>query len=513
MRSLHVAVIVPALTAITFAGTALVGAGTAQSPPVPAPDTGARWPQFRGPNGAGIATGNTLPPVEFSASRNMLWRTVLPAGHSSPAVWGDRIFLTAFDKDRKVLEVIALNQSTGSILWRRGVPAEQIETVHQLSSPATATPAVDGDSVFAYFGSYGLVAYDFAGEQRWTLPLPTVQVPFGSGTSPVVAGDRVILNRHEPKDPFLVAIDRKSGTIIWKQTHEVPSGQPIAFGSHSTPLVVGDQIVIHGPTRVQAFDLATGAPRWWVAASTSGTSTPVSDGNTVYVATWSPFGESDQVAPLPDYATMVKRHDANGDGLLAREEIPADLAIFSRPETPNVPGAAMFVRGSFNRFDANKDGALAQGEWEAGLATVTKLTVEHGLLAVRTGGSGDVTTTHVRWKEKTSIPEVPSPLAYRGRVYMIRNGGILTSLDAASGKIVYRARVGAPGPYYASPAVAGDRMFVASGDGIVSVVGIADAMNVLARNDLGEPVFASPAICDGVLYIRTASALMAFGGK
>ena len=141
---------------------------------------------------------------------------------------------------------------------------------------------------------------------------------------------------------------------------------------------------------------------------------------------------------------------------------------------------------------------------------VGKLVAEHGLLAVKLGGTGDVTATHVLWKENKSIPEVPSPLAYNNKVYLVRNGGVVTCLDAVSGKLIYRARVGAGGPYFASPLAANGRVIVTSGDGVVSVLSAGDHLDVLANNDLGEPVAASPAFVDGVLYVRTASGLSAF---
>ena len=126
----------------------------------------ARWPQFRGPNGSGIALDSKKLPVEFGTDKNILWKTPLPSGHSSPCVWDDRIFLTGFDKASKKLETLCLDRSSGQILWRRTAPAEKIEKVHERSSPAAPRPVTDGQRVYVYFGSYGLLCYDFEGPQR-----------------------------------------------------------------------------------------------------------------------------------------------------------------------------------------------------------------------------------------------------------------------------------------------------------------------------------------------------------
>jgi outer membrane protein assembly factor BamB len=138
---------------------------------------------------------------------------------------------------------------------------------------------------------------------------------------------------------------------------------------------------------------------------------------------------------------------------------------------------------------------------------------EHGLLAIRPGGEGDVSGTHVRWRENRSVPEVPTPLVYRDRVYTVRDGGVVSCMEAQTGKLLYRERLGAGGSYYASPVAAGDRIYTASGEGKVVVFKVGDRFEVLARNDLQEPIMATPAIVDGQLYVRTAGYLYAFGTK
>src|SRR5581483_6631653 len=146
------------LVLIATAGVFLAPA-TADDPKNPA----ALWPQFRGPDGTGAAPDGPTLPIRFGPTENVIWKTPLPVGHSSPCIWGDRIFLTGFDPEAKKLETLALDRRTGEILWRRAAPAKTIERVHEISNPATSTPAADGERVYVYFGSFGLLCYDFAG--------------------------------------------------------------------------------------------------------------------------------------------------------------------------------------------------------------------------------------------------------------------------------------------------------------------------------------------------------------
>ncbi|MGH9721244.1 MAG: PQQ-binding-like beta-propeller repeat protein, partial [Bryobacteraceae bacterium] len=250
---------------------------------------------------------------------------------------------------------------------------------------------------------------------------------------------------------------------------------------------------------------------WWINIQTTGTSTVAISQDTVYAAAWFPFGEADQIVALPSFAELVKQTDKDADGKVTAAEFPADLAAVRRPDAPSVPGASIFLKPYFKMLDQNGDGVLQENEWDMMRGMMSKMRADHGLVAFKPG-EGDL-TANVIWKEKSAIPEVPSPLAYDKRVYMVRNGGIVSCVDGESGKLVYRARLGAGGPYYSSPIAGGGRIFAASGEGTVVVFAAGDKLEVLARNELKEDIYATPAAAGNVLYVRTARRLYAFGNK
>ena len=160
--------------------------------------------------------------------------------------------------------------------------------------------------------------------------------------------------------------------------------------------------------------------------------------------------------------------------------------------------------------DGNKDGVVTKAEWDAGLAFLRNN--EDNVLAIRPGGSGDSSYSHVAWKASRGISEMPSPLFYRGRLYFVRNGGMVTSYTPDSGRVVLdRQRLGTLGLYAASPIAADGRIYAASETGTIVVFRAGDTLEVLARNDLGESITATPAIADHKLYVRTAKHLWAFG--
>jgi outer membrane protein assembly factor BamB len=468
------------------------------------------WPQFRGPNSSGIAAAAD-PPVEFGPGRKLLWKTPLPHGHSSPSIWGDRIFLSAFEKTSRKLEVLAVDRNSGKILWRREAPANEIETVHEVSSPATATPVLDGERVIVYFGSYGLVAFDFNGKDEWSIPLGTAKAPYGSGSSPVLAGDSLILSRDEGREPYLLAIDRRTGKTVWKQKL-YPDGVN-ARGFHaSSPALWRDEIIVHLRNEVAGFSLKTGARKWWMKANTQGTGSPLAGPDAIYVGTWFNTGEPDLRPDIPTFDTLLKNHDKNGDGVLTQDEFPAVIAFSQRIEMAGIRGASMSAGGPqiFQFADKNRDGKIDRAEWTAVLQAIAAPGEEHGLYAIRPGGEGQIKSDRVLWKEPRGVPEVPMPLLYEGRVYTVTNGGIISVMEAQTGKLVYRGRLGAGGPYYASPIAAAGRIYFTSGAGVITVLRDAEKLEVLARNDLEEPIFATPAVIGNTIYVRTATQLLAF---
>ena len=168
------------------------------------------WPQFRGPNASGIANEKDLP-VEFGPEKNLVWKTPLPAGHSSPVLTKDRLFVTAYEPNK--LYVMALNRADGKILWRREVPKERNQELHKSNSPASPSVATDGKNVYAFFTDFGLICFDVAGKEQWRLPLGPFNNPFGLGASPILAEDKVLLICDVESDSFFLAVDKNTGKV------------------------------------------------------------------------------------------------------------------------------------------------------------------------------------------------------------------------------------------------------------------------------------------------------------
>lgn len=478
-------------------------AAAAADAPAPPP---AHWPQFRGPRTSGIAAEPRPLPTRFHPA-SAAWKTSLPPGHSSPCIWGERIFLTAFDRDAQRLETLCLARADGRILWRQAAPAASFEKVHPVSTPANATPATDGQRVYVYFGSFGLLCYDFSGTEIWRLPHAAAPTPYGSGSSPIVAGEFVILSVESPPKPVLLAIDRRTGQVVWRYDclPYLPGyATPVVWNNAGT-----EEIVLHSSVGVTALRLADGVPQWWLNILSAASSTPAVSDDRLFVAACWPGGEAEDRVPLPEFDQLLARCDINRDGQIDRRELPADVLIVRRAESGDIPGAEIRLADVFPFFDADADQRYERSEWDKALA-FSRHGREHGLLAIRSGGRGDVTNSHIAWRESRSVSEVPSPLVYDGHVYMVKDGGLVSCLDADSGRVLYRTRLGPKGAYFASPVAGDGKLFAASHGGALVVWAAGDTFQRLAISEFNEPISATPAIADGRVYVRTASGLYAF---
>ena len=468
------------------------------------------WPQFRGPNSSGIAPGAS-PPVEFGPGRNELWKVPMVAGHSSPIVVGDVIFLTTWDKEKRKLAVVCLSRSSGKIRWQGDVPATKFEKGHASFNPASSTAASDGERVVAYFGSFGLICFDMEGKKLWERRMPLTKTFGGNATSPAIIGSRVILYRGNYVDHYLLALDKATGKELWKvPQRERFSGE---MACTACPISIGEKLIVHTARSMQAFDISSGERLWVAACATTATSTPILSGKEVIVAAWNKLGEPALRPEFPSFEKLLAEHDKDSDKLISRNEFPT-LWIFHRPDGAEAPQNGATVR--FERADRNRDRKIDAGEWEAQLKGIEKFRAgykTHGILAIPIDSSGLVEAGKIRTLETQGIPEVPSPLCDGTYVYFVKNGGVLTCLELKTGKRVYRMRTKGSGTHYASPLIAGGNLFTTAGNGMISVLSLGPKPQLLATNKMGDRVYATPAISDGVLYVRTHAALYAFGEK
>ena len=451
---------------------------------------GADWTQFRGSDGSGLCASCGQVPTEFGPQKNVLWKTEAPAGKSSPVVVGDRIFLTASEGDDLI--TMCLSRTSGKVQWRRSIRAAKREAQHTLNDRAAPTAVTDGKSVFVFFADFGLVAYDFEGNARWQLPLGPFNSQHGIVASPVYADGRVILVCDQDTDAYIIAVDADSGKIAWKKPREVING-------YSTPLIYRPvrgpvQVIAPGSYQLTAYSIVDGEPLWFVRGLTcQPKSAPTIAGGIVYFNGWTPGNDAGEQVELPGFAEVIAAADANHDGKLAQAELPP-------PWQPT---------GTWRAIDLDRDGSLNEREWTF---FRTRRASRNGLLAVRLGGSGDVTNTHVLWRYERSLPDVPTPLVYNDVVFLFRNGGIATTLDAQTGKVLKQARLtGAIEDYYASPIGVDGKIYIASEHGKVVVVRAAGDWEMLAINEFDSDIYATPAVSGGQMYIRTRNALYAIG--
>lgn len=420
----------------------------------------AHWPQWRGPQGLAVSSDAGLP-TEWSPATNIAWKTEIPGrGHSSPVVWGDRIFLTTSIKGLQVpgrkapvhlgfdflpgyvhpdstdvdyryaLKVLAINATTGRIAWERtAYDGVMVDDRHRKNTFASPTMATDGRLVFAFFESLGLFAYDFEGRLQWHADLdPIIKAGLGPGTSPVIYEDLVIVlcDQEMGTGSYIAAFERATGRRMWRT-------ERANRRSWATPLLVRagarTELVTSGSESVIAYDPATGRELW----RANGTSSH----------------------PIP---SAVAGH---------------------------------------------------------GLVFVSAGSQAKRVLAIRLGGSGDLTDSpSIAWRYNKGTAYVPSPILYGRYLYLMTDTGLLTCLDAVTGERLYKGgRVPVPATFTASPVAFGDRLLLTSEDGDTFVIKAGPTHEVLRTNSVGEPVYASPALANGRIYIRGERHLFAIGGS
>jgi len=423
------------------------------------------WPSFRGPQASGISEGQNLPlKWNGKTGENILWQTPIPGlAHSSPVVWGNRIFLTTAvssdpkasfrpglygdgdaskDRSQQRWVLYAIDKGSGKIVWEKTAhQGEPLEKRHIKSTYANSTPATDGRIVVTWFGSQGIHAYDFKGRFLWKVDLGRVNMgaydipsyEWGPASSPIIWNDLVIVQCDTQADSFLLALEASTGKTVWKtDREELPSwGTPTVMQTSAGP-----QLVTNASNFIRAYDPRTGKELWRLGRSSKIT------------------------APTPIFAD--------------------DLIVVVSGRGPERP-----------------------------------------IFVVRPGARGDLTlpdgktsSETIAWSRTGRGSYMPTPLAYKGILYVLGNNGLFDAYNLKTGEEVYRQRLPTIGSgYSASPVAADDKIYLSNEDGEMLVIGAGDKFTHLATNSMGELLMATPALSEGVMYVRSSNSLFAIGRK
>ncbi len=424
------------------------------------------WPQFRGPGASGVVEGQHTPPSSWDAekSENLRWKSLIPGlAHSSPVVWGDKVFITTAVSDdakpetryglygdvapvkndpKHAWKIYALDKRTGKILWER-VAYEGLPKVkrHPKSTHADPTPATNGKYVIALFGSHGLYAYDLNGKLLWKQDLgvldagwfydPDYQWEYGA--SPTIYKNLVIVQADIQKNSFIAAYDIKTGKRVWMTPRE-------EIPSWSTPTVYEGktraELITNGTRSIRGYDPNTGKELWRLGPN------------------------SEVATPTPIFA-----HDL--------------------------------------------------------IYVTTGYRVIQPIYAIRPGASGDISlkegkdsSEFIAWSKTRGGPYMPTPVIYGDLLYVVSNQGVLTTYNAKTGERVYQERLGGKGgAFTASPVASDGKIFLSSEDGEVFVVKAGPKYELLATNKVGEVMMATPAISDGLVIVRALNHVFAFGNE
>jgi outer membrane protein assembly factor BamB len=446
---------------------------------------GENWPRFRGVNGAGVSTSRKLP-IEVGAQKNLIWKIAAPKGSSSPIIADGQLYFSSYAGKERTLH--CLDPATGKTRWTRSVTKIREENATPPNGPATPTPVSDGKNVFVLYPDVGVVCYAALGQEKWKIDLQPFRSMHGMASSLMTVDDLVIVVADQLADSYMAAFNSQTGKQVWKSDR-----LDGVTGGYSTPSVYqtadgSKRLVVSGPLEVVGYDPTTGKRLWWINGVTNAPiSVPVVWKDRVFVC--EALGE-----PIP--FSLMASADKNKDGKISLEEVKS-----------NVPMTRLVER--IDKGWGNHTGVIGPAEWDKAWATMLN---KGGLVALQMGGSGDVTKSNIRWTFGKGMPSISSPVIYDDLIYVVRDGGILSTFEAASGKPVKQARLQGHGrQYYASPIAADGKIFLLDTEGGLSVVKAGRDWTTLATSELGETCWATPAISDGRLYVRTDKSIYCFG--
>ena len=445
------------------------------------------WSRFRGPNGSGIVEDGEYV-TEFGPDKNLIWKTTARTGKSSPVLTERHIFLTAFDDSKLFTQ--CFSRQTGELLWERAEERPREAEMNRLNEPAAHSPVTDGENVYVLFRDLGLLSYDAAGRLRWKTPLGPFPTIMGHASSPIFAGGLIVVEADQSYDSYIAAFDPSNGEIRWKIAREEHDGW-------ATPLIYNPpggspQILTASRGWLGAHNLSDGARLWGLnKLSPAIVASPIVAGNTAYV-----FGYGND--PTWNIEGSFADRDKDGDGKLTRDEMDRQALMIA-----------------LSQFGGDRDGLLTRDEW---LTAARATMAPSSLVAYRfddAGASGSTEPAPPRelWRhERTFVGVIPSALVYRGVLYLIKNGGILETLDPETGAVLKRGRVrDAIEGYSASPVAADGKVYLTSEGGKIAVLKAGGEWDVIAVNDLGEGAFATPALSGGRIFVRTDNTLYSFG--
>ena len=438
----------------------------------------ADWPRFRGADAAGVEESAPAP-LDMQPDRGYVWKRAAPEGKSSPILAGERLFLTGHEDDR--LLTMAFDRATGKTLWSQSVRRAHADDRNANNDAAAPTPVTDGDRVYAFFADFGLVAYSVDGRELWRRPLGPFTGPHGMASSPALVGGMLVLMLEQRDDGAIVGIDAATGEVRWKAPRP-----PTLGGSFATPVAYrtreGEmQAVVMSPFELAGYDPQTGEKLWRVG------------------------GLPHQPKSSPVVAGHLILGGVQGDNarhkLKSWEEMRADL---DKDGNGAIEGAE--IRGSIADYD--RDGKFGRNDYEQ---YHEEKSPESRLMAIRPEGRGDLTSQAVVWNVDRGVPRVTTPLVYRGLVYLMRNGGILTALDAHTGAVRKEGRIrDAIDEYFASPVAAGGKVLVTGRGCQLTWIQAGPEWRVERTSDLGEECFATPALGTDGVFVRTSDAIYRF---